>query len=85
MKLTDMIKRNTRSHPTKVDMRGIKEHNSWRIDWDGNEYHIADEKVYVGNNVIRLYSNCIVANGREYPVSWKSLQNAINNVVKEEA
>ena len=77
MKLTDNIRNNTLDHPTKVDMRGVDQHNSWRVDWDGNEYHIADEKVYVGDTIIRYYSDCIVANDRKYPLSWRSLQKAI--------
>ena len=87
MKLTDMIKNKTRNHPTKIDMRGMGawKHNSWRVDWDGNEYHIADQKVYVGDKVVRFYSDCIVANERKYPVSWRSLQKAILDVVEETA
>ena len=32
MKLTDNIRNNTLDHPTKVDMRGVDQHNSWRVD-----------------------------------------------------
>ena len=87
LKICDMIKTNTKSHPTKIEMCGLGSwnHNSWRIDWDGNEYHIRTGQVFVGDTVIKFYSNCIIANGNKYPVSWRSLQKVINDIAANKA
>jgi hypothetical protein len=86
-KLADDIKRYTSPHPTKTDLRGFDEHNSWRVDHYDNdvEYHIAEETIYVKNTTpIKFYSDCIRYEGVKYPVSYRSLKKVID-IAKEVA
>jgi hypothetical protein len=87
-KLADDIKRHTLPHPTKTDLRGFDQHNSWRVDhFDHDvEYHIAAETVYVKNtDPIRFYSDCIKYKDIKYPVSYRSLKCVIVKAKEEVA